>query len=674
MPPIDGAVIEALTGACREGRLVVFAGAGVSAAPPTEAPLFRPMRRDMLNALLTTLEGALPEEIRGQAGRSFEPGARSGRTVEPAPEVLFQALRTGLGDRLFAALRTQLATGDYNMQHAFFAGLLASGALELLVTTNFDNCFESAVAETGAPLRVCADGAGMRASLEAVLDRRRKDGERLIWKPHGDLAEGREETLRVTLTDAALGRAEADKVHSLGRVFRERPVLVVGYSGHDHDIAPVLIEAAKEGVALYWLALDTPQPDAPAAKILSAWGGKGRLLTGDLWDLCAELARAWRWPWAGARPAPSGSAATAARRRALVETLAGATTLERLMALGFLMHALDETRLATTVLEVADALAESAGRAFERGVVAAALAEIKIKIGRPQEARPYAARLAALGETLDNPGWTNWAKRLDQRLSAESALAAADLDAARAKLSGLIAGLDPADDDEETAMAFHQSLAIAQARLGDWGAAEREIAVVRRLAEKLGERNAALSADYELAVIAYEAGRHAEARAAFEQVLDEARVIGDRRIEAAALYETAILLAALDKDLDGAKARLEQALAIAEAMNSEGLARRARFKLADIVSDQGEATRDRGKLAEAGMLFSECLAEAQAAGDAESAAFAVTRRARMRAYLGDWAGCEADLDAADEFVARHSLFRLRPEIDGLRRAAQRARE
>ncbi len=170
---LEGAVVSQIAGLIEERSLVILAGAGISFAPPACAPLFRPLRDSLLKALTLSVEEELTPELAAKCAALFDAANYPRSSQEPPPEVLFEACEGVLGDGLFDLLRVLLESPAPNAQHEFVAQLCARG-LPLLITTNFERCFELAVEATGRRPRVCADGASMEASVEEAVNGARR--------------------------------------------------------------------------------------------------------------------------------------------------------------------------------------------------------------------------------------------------------------------------------------------------------------------------------------------------------------------------------------------------------------------------------------------------------------------------------------------------------------------
>src|SRR6266853_5546822 len=96
-----------------DGQLVIFCGAGVSLAPPSNAPLWRPMREFIVEAGIQRVvkDGAGWDEPYPNRIRDF---VKHPTLARIAPEVLFQILQSALGSATFASILACVGLGTPN--------------------------------------------------------------------------------------------------------------------------------------------------------------------------------------------------------------------------------------------------------------------------------------------------------------------------------------------------------------------------------------------------------------------------------------------------------------------------------------------------------------------------------------------------------------------------------
>ena len=185
----------------RDGRLVVFAGAGVSMPPPSSLPDFETLA-DRIGA-----------------------GCRPRKEKEPRDEYLGLLHEKGEGVRVHEQAASILLTPDSKPTelHKALLRLFHPKTPVRIVTTNFDNHFTTAAVEL--EIRNLEINSGPALPLG-------NDFESLIYL-HGAASRS---PLRIVLTDADFGRAyltEAWASRFLYQMFSTYTVLFVGYSHDD---------------------------------------------------------------------------------------------------------------------------------------------------------------------------------------------------------------------------------------------------------------------------------------------------------------------------------------------------------------------------------------------------------------------------------------------------------
>lgn len=241
---------------------------------------------------------------------------------------------------------------------------VAGGYADLVLTTNFDELIETAVADARA-----AAGASARPSLLSVaaLDSpgrassaAAEDGWPLLVKLHGDFREAPLKNLAVELQsqDATLRRTVADSSRRFG-------LAVAGYSGRDASVMEMLEEASRVPGAwpagLWWLTRDPDRLPRRVADLLADASARGvaahAVLAENFDETMAALAAQARFDppmrayidalrpvgLVGNAPAPAGEPASAfpvlrlnalpvldAPRRALAVEVASGMTSEAL--------------------------------------------------------------------------------------------------------------------------------------------------------------------------------------------------------------------------------------------------------------------------------------------------------------------------------------------------------
>lgn len=155
---------------------------------------------------------------------------------------------------------------------------VAAGHADLVITTNFDELVETAVADARA---AAAGAAGASLLTVAALDSAGRasaaaahDGWPLLVKLHGDFREAPLKNLAAELRaqDESLRRAVVDSSRRFG-------LAVAGYSGRDASVMEMLEEASREPGAwpagLWWLTRDPSRLPTRVVALLHAAAARG---------------------------------------------------------------------------------------------------------------------------------------------------------------------------------------------------------------------------------------------------------------------------------------------------------------------------------------------------------------------------------------------------------------
>lgn len=184
-----------------------------------------------------------------QAFRSMQRFEKNHR-VWIKPEVAMHWFHRTFGDDLFDALGV-LRQGAPNSNHVVLARLAKDGRISQLVTTNFDLYLEQALSQAKAAFKTFT---GLEFTPDSVPLREISNGGttssfRLV-KVHGTLAHP--SSIQATLEQ--VGRPFPRPIQSsLANLLRDRHVVVVGYSGNDFDVFPLIQSAASQMASLTWM-------------------------------------------------------------------------------------------------------------------------------------------------------------------------------------------------------------------------------------------------------------------------------------------------------------------------------------------------------------------------------------------------------------------------------------
>lgn len=142
---------ESLVSAAFSGRLVIFAGAGVSMQDPVKLPSF--------NSLVDRIKKAVDpfDQLRLRRFKMSKGGG--GRVYTESPEQYLSYLDRETGIVRRECCRVLSPGGQTSELHKNLLRLFSEEALPKIVTTNFDDCFEIALKEAGKDCKVYSSPA-----------------------------------------------------------------------------------------------------------------------------------------------------------------------------------------------------------------------------------------------------------------------------------------------------------------------------------------------------------------------------------------------------------------------------------------------------------------------------------------------------------------------------------
>lgn len=221
-------------------NLTIFAGAGISAAPPTNLPL----ARGMTHAIV----GGLCGQRTGKENNSFWMAVDRLR-----PERLLSILHEVMGEEAFTPLRL-LGGAEPNRNHRMLASLAAADCLAAIITTNFDTAIEQALTQARIPFALLV--------LETEFSAWGGQPSPLpLLKLHGALPFARHGGGPLDAMMEQVGRPlPRAKAEALVRLIQTTDLVVVGYSGRDDfDIYPLLYETKSDHDCI-WIAHPVAKP------------------------------------------------------------------------------------------------------------------------------------------------------------------------------------------------------------------------------------------------------------------------------------------------------------------------------------------------------------------------------------------------------------------------------
>lgn len=162
--------------------------------------------------------------------------------------------------------------------HRAIAQLVASGAVRVVITTNFDRLVETALREAGVEPTVIASDDAIAGATPLVHSKW------TVIKVHGDYLDA-----RIKNTDAELEDYSEAMNALLDQVFDNFGLLVVGWSGEwDTALRSAILRAPSRRYPLYWAS--GGNVGGPAQDLLEQRGGRSFPIT-DADKLLCEAAR-----------------------------------------------------------------------------------------------------------------------------------------------------------------------------------------------------------------------------------------------------------------------------------------------------------------------------------------------------------------------------------------------
>jgi hypothetical protein len=273
-----------LEAAARDGSLVVFAGAGISAGPPASLPGWKPLNAAIFRALRLRLETGLGrKDWLGQIESYLD--SERGADRFP-PDYQAQVIEEMCGDRYFRALQA-LDVQATNAAHEGIADLAAAGAIRAVVTTNFDRLIERAFDRRGIALESAFD----TERFIRLRDRLNAGGGGPIplIKIHGCVCEHL--SMIDTLKQRRKGRSRAIE-ECLGYLYPDY-WLYLGFSAADietdRDYLGLVSGARRSSGATYVAYPGRPELGTGARLLVDSYGASGNVAIADVDRFLAEL-------------------------------------------------------------------------------------------------------------------------------------------------------------------------------------------------------------------------------------------------------------------------------------------------------------------------------------------------------------------------------------------------
>jgi tetratricopeptide (TPR) repeat protein len=265
-----------LLAAAREKRLVVFAGAGISMAPPTALPSWW----DLSGSVVRSIAARAANVVADSASLAELVVDRQNSDRFP-PDYVAEKIVHSIGAAYFEVLRC-IDSDRPNANHLALAELAAAGRLRVMITTNFDRTIEAACAARGVPLDVRADPQAAGDLLARWKEFESGALPCQLIKIHGTA--DRPDTIIDTLAQRARGTPAA-YLECVQRLLALGAWGFIGFSGADLETRPDylgLARGAAKGRGFTWLVQAGQQPRAAVQRLVDGWRGKAEIIAGSL--------------------------------------------------------------------------------------------------------------------------------------------------------------------------------------------------------------------------------------------------------------------------------------------------------------------------------------------------------------------------------------------------------
>ena len=211
--------------------LVIFAGAGISVPSPTSCPTWIGLKSFILECFMDKLL------LQNWPKKPFLEAIKS-HTSEIAlrPETFMWAISMDIGLLNTHKLIEGLDQSIPNFNHDCIATLAKFGVVSTIITTNFDTYIEKSLASYLVPF------TSIRSEDEIGSNMATNTNKLLLYKPHGCLSSPPSMQYRLE----QIQHLSDNRRNLLTEKLKSVPILVVGYSGNDEDLFPVMTDVLKK--------------------------------------------------------------------------------------------------------------------------------------------------------------------------------------------------------------------------------------------------------------------------------------------------------------------------------------------------------------------------------------------------------------------------------------------
>lgn len=246
------------------GSICVLIGSGVSRFAPTGLPTGKQFTQGVVEALFPDFKLTLSSRDRQRLVTAME--------LLPLEVVMHRCPSERLAAEIVASL---FASSRANCVHQGIAELVAADRVHSVVTTNYDLALDSALTTCGWPIPRVVEEGDVQSSQDGVY-----------FKIHG-CARSAASLVYSLRTETRLPRWKRDV---LATCIADRPLVILGYSGHDFDVAPEI--ALHRPRSVIWNFYSLQDADrSPGLKHLVRGGVEVVPIIGHVADLMQRLGR-----------------------------------------------------------------------------------------------------------------------------------------------------------------------------------------------------------------------------------------------------------------------------------------------------------------------------------------------------------------------------------------------
>lgn len=246
-------IIDKLIEDIKKYGLVIFAGAGISVPAPCSCPTWMELKNKILENFLEKLI------IEDWPKKSFLEQSKTRVTdMRLRPETFMWVLNTYIGNYQTLNMINGINLSSPNPNHKLITFLSNIGVIKNIITPNFDTYIEKSLEIGNTKYKPVISDSELRDCLEYPT----KD--LLVFKPHGCLSK----PSSMAYTIDQIQKLPDDKMKLLKHILLSAPVLIIGYSGNDEDIFPIICSTLIESRFKTYICI---YPRSPKNEPIQEW-------------------------------------------------------------------------------------------------------------------------------------------------------------------------------------------------------------------------------------------------------------------------------------------------------------------------------------------------------------------------------------------------------------------